>query len=85
MHAVLFRTPNDDLVEVVGHLKERDAPVNMTKYTDNPESLQHHKISDLGTPLHVAALMGKIEVVRYLLPYGADTSICSTKCRTTLQ
>ncbi|CAK7230124.1 hypothetical protein SCUCBS95973_007464 [Sporothrix curviconia] len=85
LHNALLRRPGDDLLEVMGLLLHRGAPLNTTKYAGDAGSLRHHTTSDLGTPLHVAASMGKAEAVQHLLSQGADTSICSTKGKTALQ
>ncbi|KAL1889866.1 hypothetical protein Sste5346_008589 [Sporothrix stenoceras] len=85
LHNVLLRKPGHDVVEVMGLLLNRGAPLNMTKYAGDAGSLHRYKTSDLGTPLHMAAAMGNAEAVRYLLSQGADASICSTKGKTALQ
>ncbi|KIH92993.1 hypothetical protein SPBR_03086 [Sporothrix brasiliensis 5110] len=85
LHSVLLRRPGDHLVEVMGLLLSRGAPLSTTKYAGDARSLNHYRTSDLGTPLHMAALMGKAEAVQYLLSQGADASICSTKGQTALQ
>lgn len=72
-----------DIVEMLGLLLRRCAPLNLTLYADDEASSQNDRFSDHGTPLHEAAQMGHAEAVRYLLAQGADTSIVSTRSKTT--
>ncbi|KIH94842.1 hypothetical protein SPBR_03808 [Sporothrix brasiliensis 5110] len=72
-----------DIVEMLGLLLERGAPLNLTFYADDEASSQKYRNSDHGTPLHEAAYMGHVEAVQYLLAQGADTSIVSTRSKTT--
>ncbi|CAK7210230.1 hypothetical protein SBRCBS47491_000706 [Sporothrix bragantina] len=72
-----------DVVEMLSLLLERGAPLNLTLYADDVVSSHKYRNSDHGTPLHEAAQMGNVEAVRYLLAQGADTSIASTRSKTT--
>ncbi|EPE04356.1 ankyrin repeat protein [Ophiostoma piceae UAMH 11346] len=72
-----------DIAEMLGLLLERGAPLNLTLYADDEVSSYKYRNSDHGTPLHEAAQMGHVEAVQYLLAQGADTSIISTRSKTT--
>lgn len=65
----------NDAVEVVRLFHERGAPLNQTMYKNHPWSWRLFLTSGLGTPLHKAAKLGKLDAMRYLLSQGADTSI----------
>lgn len=72
-----------DVVEMLGLLLERGAPLNLTLYADDELSSYKYRNSDHGTPLHEVAQMGYVEAAQYLLAQGADTSIVSTRSKTT--
>lgn len=85
LHNVLRRKPGHDLIEVMGLLLDRGAPLNVTMYVGDVASLRTYRYLDLGTPLHQAAIMGETEAVVYLLSRGANASIRSTGGKTALQ
>lgn len=73
----------DDIVDILDILLQRGAPLNQTLYANDEVSSNNYRSTDHGTPLHEAARMGLAEAVRFLLSQGADTSIVSTKSKTT--
>jgi ankyrin repeat protein len=83
LHRAIRR--ENDIIEVLTMLLEKGAPLNAIMY-------QEHKFSRVildylgpGTALHRAAELGRVDVVRYLLNRGADTTILDTKGRTPLE
>lgn len=65
----------NDVVEVVRLFHEHGALLNQTMYKNHPWSWRLFLTLGLGTPLHKAAKLGKLDAMRYLLSQGADTSI----------
>ncbi|KAJ5223645.1 hypothetical protein N7468_008187 [Penicillium chermesinum] len=71
-HAVERQT---DIIEVLGILLERGAPLNSKMYENHYPSWRLYYFMGLGTALHKAAELGKADVVRYLVDQGADVGI----------
>lgn len=63
-----------DTIEVLKILIEKGAPINSTVYDDHASWALFHFMG-LGTALHKAAEMGKVDVVRYLISEGANCDI----------
>ena len=68
----IFRTT--DLNDVISLLVSKGAPLNATMYQDGPTLMRFWPMS-LGTPLHIAAELGKTDAIRHLVNLGADTSV----------
>ncbi|RDW70514.1 ankyrin repeat domain-containing protein [Aspergillus mulundensis] len=64
-----------DTVEVLAVLLERGAPLNSKMYENHYFSWRLYYFMGLGTALHKAAELGKVDVVRYLVGQGADIHI----------
>lgn len=79
-HAVLRETP--DALDVVRQLVEQGAPINEVKYEKEPAVHWERKPFGLGTPLHRAAELGKLDIVKYLLEHGADPLKLDSKGKT---
>ncbi|KAJ6084466.1 Ankyrin repeat protein [Penicillium sp. IBT 16267x] len=73
-----------DIIEVLKLLIEKGAPINATAYEDHP-SWALFQFMGLGTPLHRASELGKVDVVRYLISKGADQNIKDAKGRIPLE
>lgn len=74
-----------DNVAVLKLLIGKGAAINSTMYEDHYPSRALFCFMPLGTPLHKAAELGKVNVVHYLVSEGADLSISDAKGRTTLE
>lgn len=72
-------------IEVLQLLIDRGAPLNMTMFENDPCSYALYYFMGLGTALHKAAELGKVDVVRYLLSQGADTTVKDANGRTALE
>ncbi|CAK7212212.1 hypothetical protein SCUCBS95973_001373 [Sporothrix curviconia] len=83
LHNALCRWPQADIVAMLGVLLDRGAPLNQVMYAGDERASRNFRVIDLGTPLHDAAQKGNIEAVEYLLARGADTSIPSSRTKTT--
>lgn len=81
-HAVERETDN---IAVLKLLLATGAAINATMYEDHYPSLALYCFMALGTPLHRAAELGKVEVVQYLLSQGADVSIKNAKGNTAVE
>jgi ankyrin repeat protein len=75
---------NQNTIEVLQSLICRGASVNSIQYSEHLDSWNHEHFKGLGTPLHRAVELRKVDVVKYLLQVGADRSIEDTKGRTPL-
>lgn len=69
-YAVLRKKP--DALEIVRRVVEHGSPINKVKYEDEPKVFWQREPFGLGTPLHRAAELGRVEIVKYLLEQGAD-------------
>lgn len=56
-----------DVVDVLAFLLEKGASLNKTMYQDHPWAWRIFLFSGLGTPLHKAAKLGKLDAVEFLL------------------
>ncbi|KAJ6088408.1 Ankyrin repeat protein [Penicillium sp. IBT 16267x] len=81
-HAIERRS---ETIEVLKVLIENGAPINATMYQDHYPSWRLFYFMGLGTALHKAAELGKVDVVRYLISEGADLSIKDANGRTAME
>ncbi|EFQ94098.1 hypothetical protein PTT_08340 [Pyrenophora teres f. teres 0-1] len=81
LHWAVIRD-KDDALQVVRRVVELGVPINEIKYENDPPGWSARKWFDLGTPLHRAAELGKLEIVRYLLEVGANPVKLDTKGKT---
>ncbi|GAD91480.1 MFS multidrug transporter [Paecilomyces variotii No. 5] len=65
----------NDVIDVIDFLLDKGASINAKMYQDHYFSWRLYYFMGLGTSLHRAAELGKIDVVRYLLSQGADVNI----------
>lgn len=71
-HAVERQT---DTIEVLGMLLKRGAPLDSKMYENHYPSWRLYSFMGLGTALHKAAELGKVDVVRYLIDQGAEVGM----------
>lgn len=64
-----------EVFEVLTLLLKEGAPLNATMYQNHPFSWSLYAFMGLGTILHKAAELGKVDVVRFLVHEGVDLSI----------
>lgn len=83
LHHAIERRP--DTIEVLRLLIENGAPINSTMYEDHYVSWALFQFMGLGTPLHKAAELGKVDVVRYLISQGASQSVKDANGRTAIE
>ncbi len=74
LHWAIFR-PSDDCLDGVKLILRKGAPINLLKYQNDKSSWSWRKPFNLGTPLHTAARIGKVDIVEELLSNGADPFI----------
>ncbi|KAF2793655.1 ankyrin [Melanomma pulvis-pyrius CBS 109.77] len=82
VHHAVERT--EDAIEVLQILVSRGASINKIQYSEHLDSWNHEHFKGLGTPLHRAVELRKVDVTQYLLQIGADRNIQDTKGRTPL-
>jgi hypothetical protein len=76
----------DDSVEILNIILDKcDFDLNGIRGKDAPIWFEGHKITGLGTPLHVAAKKGNVRIAEELLRRGVDHSIRDTIGRTALE
>lgn len=73
-----------DTVEVLRLLVEQGTPINASVCEDYPSWALFYFMG-LGTALHKAVELGKVDAVRYLIGEGADPSIKDSKGRTAIE
>ncbi|KAJ8114970.1 hypothetical protein OPT61_g3272 [Boeremia exigua] len=78
-HAVERRT---DTVAVLDMLVAKGARLDELQYAKDSQSWDHESFKGLGTPLHVATQLGKIEVVSYLLNKQVNRDIRDSRNHT---
>lgn len=64
-----------DRLEVLSFILKKAPPINNVMYQDRLDCYYSQMAFGIGTPLHEAAEMGKLDVVRMLLGHGADPLI----------
>jgi hypothetical protein len=78
----IFR--DTELDDVISILVDRGAPLNATMHQDERTLIQFYPMS-LGTPLHIAAELGKTHAIRLLIHLGADPDVKNANSRTALE
>lgn len=73
-----------DRLEVMAYLVNKGAPINDIMYQHDLPSTNLQEPIGLGTPLHVAARVGNLDVIRFLLEKGADLNIVDSRGQTVL-
>lgn len=73
-----------NIIDVLDLLLARGAPLNSTMYEKHYFSWSLYHFMGLGTALHKAAELGKVDVVRYLISRGADTGVKDATGQTAL-
>ncbi|KAJ5946134.1 hypothetical protein N7454_002973 [Penicillium verhagenii] len=74
-----------EAIEVLKILLEKGAPINATMYQNHYPSWRLFYFMGLGTVLHKAAELGKVDAVRYLISEGAELSIKDANGRTAME
>lgn len=75
---------NSDNIAVLSLLIEKGADINSTMYKDYPSWALFYFMG-LGTALHKAAELGKVDVVHYLISEGANLDIKDANGHTALE
>lgn len=78
----VFRTTEANTV--ISLLVDKGAPLNATMHQDGRTLMRFWPLS-LGTALHVAAELGKLDVIQHLIHLGADTNVKDANGRTALE
>lgn len=73
-----------ELNHVISLLVEKGAPLNATMHQDGRTLMRFWPMS-LGTPLHIAAELGKTDAFSHLINLGADTSVKDANGRTVVE
>lgn len=74
LHYAIWREL-EDRAAVVRYLLDMGALVNAVMYHDKRQSYLHRKMFGLGAPLHDAAAVGDVDVIRILVDSGADLHV----------
>lgn len=64
-----------DYLEVLGFILDKRPSINQVMFENHPTSYQLQKPFGIGTPLHEAVELGKVDVVDALLARGADPAV----------
>ena len=73
-----------EIIEVLSLLLREGAPLNATMYQNHYPSWALYSFMGLGTILHKATELGKVDVVRFLVREGIDLSIKDANGHTAL-
>lgn len=79
-----IRRDQPDHLEVLQFILDKNPDVNRVMYKNCPQSYEPQKAFGIGTPLHEAAEMGKLDVVSILLANEADRAVKDARGETTL-
>ncbi|KAL2419226.1 hypothetical protein ABEF95_004985 [Exophiala dermatitidis] len=79
------RRDHPDSLEVLAYLLKKGACVNDVMYQHHPDSYRLQQAFGLGTPLHEAAQLGKLEVIRFLVEHGAEPYVVDSLGQTVLE
>jgi ankyrin repeat protein len=63
---------DQDSISILQLLVSRGASLDKIQYSEHFDSSNHEHFEGLGTPLHRAVELQKVDVVQYLLQMGAD-------------
>ena len=74
-----------DCLEVLDFLLDHGAPINDVMYQNRVEMYLMRMAFGLGTPLHKAAEIGRLDVVKHLIERGADPLIIDARRQTALE
>nr|POE54515.1 serine/threonine-protein phosphatase 6 regulatory ankyrin repeat subunit c [Quercus suber] len=78
LHYAIWRDL-DDRVAIVKYLLEKGTPVDAVMYNNEPNSYLQREAFGLGSPLHDAAAIGDVDVLRLLIDRGADLRMRDTR------
>lgn len=74
-----------DCLEVLDFLLDRGAPINDVMYQNRVDMYLMRMPFGLGTPLHKAAEIGRLDVVKHLIERGADPLIPDARRQNALE